>query len=271
MDGYLEKRLQAPGSSTLVGSVSAGATSINAASTLTLDNLAEQAVILDSGNGSQETALIQPGGVSVTSWASPYPGTITLATPLQFGHSNGASVTYVYQEVSETGRASTTDPYSEALMSQAAQLALAHLPPIHIGLNRIQFLKHYPIINVLRVEHAYSFTTDYNLLYNSSDPTFAGGIIVEPTAGFFRYKIGTVVIPEGFTRTTYVGGYEVIPDDIKQACAYYMADEMRFFVDPYLATDTGMGKRRLAFPLTQGKSPAVQMAEDILENYRRTV
>lgn len=268
-DGYCSKRLQAPGSSTLVGGVSAGATQINVASTLTLDNQSEQAVMLDTGNATQETALIQPGGVQVTSWVSPYPGTITLATGLQFGHSNGASATYVYQEVGETGRASMSDPYTEALMSQAAQLALAHLPPVHVGLNRIQFLKNYPILSVLRVEHSYSFDTTYNLLYSSSDPTFTGGIIVEPTAGFFRYRVGTVVIPEGFTRTTYTGGLLSIPDDVKLACAYYFMDEMLAFVNPYGAVDVSMGKRRQSFALAQGKSRNTDMAEEILESYRR--
>src|SRR5690348_9568551 len=78
-DNFCQKRLGAPGSTTLVGNPSAGAMSINVASTLSLDNLAEQAVILDMGLGSQETALIQPGGVKVnTPWVSPYPGTLAL-------------------------------------------------------------------------------------------------------------------------------------------------------------------------------------------------
>lgn len=271
VDGYCEKRLQAPGTTTLSASASAGAPSISVTSTLTLDNLAENAVILDSGLGSQETVLIQPGGVSVTSWQSPYPGTLTLATPLQFGHSNGAAVQFVYQEVNETRRASMADPYSEALQSQAAQLALAHLPPVHVGLNRIQFVNHYPIITVLLVEHAYSFDTTYNLIYQSNSTIYAGGIIVEPTAGFYRYRVGTVVIPEGFTRTTYIGGYEAIPDDVKLAAAYLLTDELAVFANPYGAVDSSMGKRRQAFTLAQGKTPNVQRAEAILEAYRRTV
>lgn len=271
VDGYCEKRIQAPGSSTISGNVSAGATSISVASTLTLDNLAEQAVIIDQGTGIQETALIQPGGVSVSAWTGPYPGTITLATGLQFGHSSGASVTYVYREVTETKRASMSDPYSEALQSQAAQLALAHLPPVHVGLNRIQFVNHYPIINVLLVEHAYSFDTTYNLIYQSSNSAFTGGIVVDPVSGFYRYRVGTVVIPEGFTRTTYTGGYQVVPDDVKLACSYLLTDELVVFANPYGAVDSSMGKRRQSWAMQQGKTPNVQRAENILEAYRRTV
>ncbi len=277
-DDFCGKRLGAPGSTTLSGSVSAGATSINVASTLTLDQLAEQAVILDMGLGTQETALIEPGGVTVNSpWASPYPGTLQLATPLQFGHSTGATVTYVYQEVDETGRASMSDPYSEALMSQAAQLALAHLPPVHVGLNRIQFLKNYPIINVLRVEHAYSFTTDYNLIYNSSDPTFSGGIIIEPTSGFYRYKIGSVVIPEGFTKTTYTAGLVNISDSIKLACASYLAAELVMFINFYGASTLRQEAVEVSFARYGGgkdKTPVAAFiadAEALLKPYRRIV
>ncbi len=271
VDGYCEKRIQAPGTTTLSGNVSAGASSISVASTLTLDNLAEQAVILDSGLGTQETALIQPGGVTVSAWNSPYPGTLALAAPLQFSHSSGATCQYVYQEVNETKRASMADPYSEALQSQAAQLALAHLPPVHVGLNRIQFVNHYPIINVLLVEHAYSFDTTYNLIYQSGNSAFTGGIIIEPTAGFYRYRVGTVVIPEGFTRTTYTGGYEAVPDDVKLACAYLLTDELAVFANPYGAVDSSMGKRRQSWAMQQGKTPNVVRAEAILEAYRRTV
>ncbi len=233
-------------------------------------------MILDLGLGTQEMALIQPGGVTVTGWQSPYPGTLTLAAPLQFGHSNGGSVTYVYQEVGETGRASMSDPYSEALQSQAAQLALAHLPPVHVGLNRIQFTNNYPIITVYLVEHAYSFDTTYNLLYSSSDATFQGGIIVEPTAGFYRYRVGTVVLPEGFTRTTYTGGYQVIPDDVKLACANFLAEELSVFTNPWGASSLKQEAveiqfRRYGSSQTLTYSPWVAQAYELLTPYKRQV
>lgn len=269
VDSRIEKRLQAPGSTTLTGNVSANASSINVASTLTLDELDEQAVMLDVGLGTQETVLIQPGGVTVTSWQSPYPGTLALATPLQFGHSNGASVQYVYQEVDETPSASMSDPWSEALESQAAQLALAHLPPVHTGLNRIQFLKNYPIINVYEVDHAYSFTTTYNVIYQSGVPSFVGGIIIEPASGWFRYNIGSVVLPQGLTRTTYTAGYQAIPDDVKRALVCYLKDEFQQFANPYGAVDSTMGKRKLSWAKQGGKSPNVQDAEAYLERFRR--
>ncbi len=241
------------------------------ASTLTLDNLAEQAVMVDAGNGLQETAQIQPGGVSVTGWTSPYPGTITLAAGLQFGHSNNAPVQFLYKEVSEAIKASQTAPYSEALQSQAAHLALAHLPPMHVGLTRIVFLKHYPVQTVYTVEHAYSFDTTYNPVYDASNPLDTGGIILEPIAGYLRFRVGTVVTPEGMVRTAYIGGFNSIPDDIKDACSYYLADELMRYSNPYMATDTTQGKRRQAFAMTGGKTPNVQMAEQCLINYRRTV
>jgi hypothetical protein len=272
-DSYCEKRLQAPGSTTLAASAIAGASSISVASTATLDNLSEQAAILDLNRSNQETVIIQSGGVAVTSWQAPYPGTITLdpSTPLQFSHSQGATVTYCYKEVREAITASQSDPYSEALMSQAAQLALAHLPPIHLGLTRLVFLKSYPIINVFALEHAYSFDTTYNLIYNNADPSFTGQIIVEPAAGFVRFRVGTVVLPQGLCRTTYTGGFTSIPDDIKDAVAYYLADDLMRISNPYMATDTTQGKRRQAYNMQAGRTPNVQMAEAILEPYRRHV
>lgn len=270
-DSYCEKRLQASGSSTLALAASANATSISVASTNTLDNLAEQAVIIDVGNSNQETIPILPGGVSVTTWTSPYPGVVQLAQPLQFGHLVGAPVQYVYKEVSEAIKASQSDPYSEALQSQAAQLALAHLPPMHVGLTRIAFLKQYPIQTVFTVEHAYSFDTTYNLIFNNSNPTFTGGIILEPNAGYIRFRVGTVITPEGMVRTTYTGGFDTIPDDIKEAVMWYMADSLSLFFNPTGAVDQQMGKRRQSAQLTQGKTPNVQRAEALLNHYRRRV
>lgn len=272
-DTYCEKRLQSPGTTTLAGSSSAGATSISVSSTLTLDNLSEQAAILDLGLATQETVLIQSGGVSVTSWQSPYPGTITLdpSTPLQFSHSAGASVQYCYKEVREASTASQSDPYSEALMSQAAQLALAHLPPIHLGLTRLVFMKNYPIIQVYTLEHCYSFDTTYNLIYNNANPTFTGQIVVEPAAGFIRFRVGTVVLPQGLTRTAYTAGFTSIPDDIRLAVSYFLADDMARISNPYGATDTTQGKRRQAYQFQQGKTPNVAMAQEILDDYRRRV
>ncbi len=227
--------------------------------------MAENAVVLEDGTGNQELVQITPGGVQVTNWTSPYAGTITLETPLQFGHSSGASVTYVYREVKTAGKASTGDPYSEALQSQAAQLALAHLPPMHVGLTRNCYLNHYPIITIRAIEHSYSFDSTYN-------PIDVQGISIEPTAGFYRFRIGTVITPEGLIRTTYTGGYSVIPDDIKEATMYYLADEMQRMSNPYGAVDVSMGKRRTAYTLTKGKTPAVQMAEAILDaGYRRRI
>lgn len=269
-DTFCEKRLQAVGSTTLSSSASAGAKNISVASTLTLDQEDEQAAIIDLGNSNQETVQIQSGGVAVT-WVSPYPGTLTLdpSTPLQFGHSSGATVTFLYREVRESMTASQSDPYSEALMSQAAQLALAHLPPIHIGLTRITFTKNYPIIQVFTVEHAYSFDTTYNLIFNNSDPTFNGQIIVEPAAGWIRYRVGTVILPQGFNRVLYLGGYSNVPDDIKLAVSYYIADDFQRISNPYGATDLSQGKRRTAYAFQKGKTPNVAMAEEVLSDYRR--
>lgn len=270
-DTFAEKRLGIPPATTLSSAATAGASSISVTSTLGLDELPEQAAIIDLGNSNQETVQIESGGVSVTNWQSPYPGAITLdpSTPLMFSHTQNATVTYCYREVREAITASQSDPYSEALMSQAAQLALAHLPPIHIGLTRLVFTKQYPIVQIYTLFHAYSFDTTYNLIYNNTDPTFNGQIIIEPYAGYCRFRVGTVVLPQGFCQTTYVGGHSVIPDDVKLAASYYMADIFQQMANPYMATSMRQGQRSQSYQMQGGKSPAVQAAETILDNYRR--
>lgn len=268
-DSYCEKRLQAPGSSTLSQIANAGTTSISVGSTLTLDDKDEQAVIIDPGTGIQEIVGIVPGGVAVTSWTGPYPGTLTLDAPLQFSHSQNAVVQYIYKEVREAIKASQSDPYSEALQSQAAQLALAHLPPMQVGLTRIVFTKSYPIQTIFTVEHAYSFDTQYNLIYNSANPVFNGTVIVEPAAGYFRFKVGTVVTPEGMVRVAYSGGFSVIPDDIKLAVTYYLADDLARMSNPYGAVSVRQGARSQSFQIQQGKTGNVEMAQEILDNFRR--
>src|SRR6266566_788257 len=81
VDGACHKKVIAPGTTTIAtgGGISAGATSVNLTSTLGLGNGQEEAVILGVGLGSQEIVPIQPGGANVSSWISPYPGTIQLA------------------------------------------------------------------------------------------------------------------------------------------------------------------------------------------------
>src|SRR5438874_2506649 len=113
VDGFCKRRLQTIGSTTISGSstIVAGSTSLPIVSTLTFDNKDEQAVTIGTG-GTQETILIQSGGVSVTSFTSPYPGTLTLDTPTQFNHSVGESVVGIYKEVTEAGGVSSGDSFS---------------------------------------------------------------------------------------------------------------------------------------------------------------
>jgi hypothetical protein len=266
-DSFCERRLQAPGTTTLSALANAGDTTITVASTLTLDNLDEQAVVLDTG-GTQETVLIQAGGVQVSSYTSPYPGTITLASPLQFGHSNGAPVLLCYKEVVEAGTASRSDPYSEALQTQAAQLALAHLPAMQVGLTRIVFTKAYPIQVVYTVEHAYSFDTTYNLIFNNADPSNTGGIILEPTQGYYRFMTGTVVTPEGMVRTKYIAGFNTIPDDVKRAVILYLTDDIEQMTNPFRLKAQKQGKLSSEW---DRKYTNADEAERILKRYKRSV
>lgn len=268
-DNYCQKRLQAPGSTTLSANVSAGTTSISVTSTLTLDNLAEQAVIIGSG-ATQETVQIVPGGVTLTATAgvmlTPYPGLLALATPLQYGHSSGESIQGCYMEVTEAGSSSSSDPYTESLQTQAMQLALAHLPPARQALTRVVFLKTYPIISIYNIEHAFSFVNQFNKV----DLTIESRV---DTEGWYRFNVGTVVLREGLMRTTYTAGYQVVPDDVKTACSYYLAEQMLQMMNPFGVAQITMGKRSQRWDTSKGSSLSslTGMAEELLRRYKRTI
>ena len=263
-DNFTQKRLQAPGSTTLASGVSAGATSISVASTLTLDSLSEQAVTINPGGSSQETIIINPGGVTVSAWTSPYPGTLSLQTVCVNGHSSGETVQFVYKEVTEAGSSSSSDPYTEALQTQAMQLALAHLPPARTALTRVVYTKNYPIINLISIEHAFSFVNQFNQVDMSIES-------VVPAEGWVRFNVGTVVLREGLMRTTYTGGYSVVPDDIKQATSLYLAEQLAQYANPFGLQQLTMGKRTQRWDTSKAKHFLVEEAEDILKKYRRII
>lgn len=265
VDNACRKRIGAPGATTVgTGGIAAGASLLPVTSTLGIDDLAENAVIIDTG-ANQETILVQPGGVAPTlPLQAPYPGTIQLATPAAYAHSAGATVQYVYQEVDETGRSSSSDLYAEAF-TQEAQIALAHAPILSRGMDftRKVFLKQYPIIGtILKCEHAYSFDNQYIAIDQTS-------LAIDPAAGFYTFRIGTIILPQGLVRTTYQAGYQVVPDDLKQATAFFFADMMADFFNPAGAVETQMGKRKQVFLTKDGKTYNQVRAEALCARYRR--
>jgi hypothetical protein len=267
VDTYCRKRIQAPGASTLSANALAGALSISVASTLTLDNEAEQAVQIGTG-GTQEIVPIAPGGITVTSWATPYPGTIALAQPLVYSHNSGDACQYLYQEVSITSHASSEDPFSEAF-TQEAQLAQIHAPVLAKGidLTRIIFLKHYPVASttsILRMEYTYSYDTTYYQIIPIA-------VAVTPASGFTRFRVGTVILPNANFRTTYIGGYGVVPDDVKLACEDYVRDEVSKYFNPLGLLSQHLGKRSSTYRSGTVGSPNVQDAQCILKKYRRNI
>lgn len=261
-DTFCQKRLQAPGSTTLLSSVSAGATTLSVVSALTLDDLSEQAVIINPGGSTQETLLIDSGGVNVTTWVYPYPATLTLHDACAYGHNAGEPISFVYKEVTEAGSSSSSDPYTEALQTQAMQLALAHLPPARTALTRVVFLKAFPIIKLYEIEHAFSFVNQFNVIDLSIES-------VVHAEGWYRFNVGSVILREGLMRTTYTGGFEIIPDDIKVACSYYLAEQLMMQVNPFGLQQLTMGKRTQRWNTARPKNFLAEQAEDILKRYKR--
>lgn len=267
VDNYARKRIGAPGSTTVgTGGIAAGATALPVASTLGFDGGQEQAVILGSG-GTQEIIPVLPGGVQVTTWTSPYPGTLALAQGTAYSHSAGEAVVGCYQEVSTVGSSGSSDVYSESLLAlnQAAQIAQAHAPHFDTsGLTRIIFLKHYPIVPpILRMEHMLPIDTQYSTL----DASQVG---IQAAAGYLRLPIGSFVLPEGLFRTTYRAGYSYVPEDIQEATALYAADELQAMISKG-AYENMSGKVKNRFRSDQAAtSTYVQDAQAIIDNgYRR--
>jgi hypothetical protein len=268
VDNYARKRIVRPGATTIgTGGISQGGTSLPVASTLGFDNGQEQAVIIGTG-GTQEIVPILPGGVQVSSWSSPYPGTLTLASGVLYSHSTGEAVTGCYQEVSTVGSSGSSDVYSESLLAlnQAAQLAQAHAPSFDTsGLTRIIFLKCYPIVPpILKMEHMLPIDSQYSTL-NASE------VGIQTAAGYLRLPIGSFVLPEGLFRTTYKAGFASAPDDIMDATAWYAADELQTMLSQG-AYQVQMGKRNVRYGNgNQIKSSYQLKAEDIIDsgNYRR--
>jgi hypothetical protein len=269
-DAYCKKRLQAPQSTTLLGVgtvIPAGGTSVPVTSTLGWDGRGDEAVVLNPGGGTQEIIPLAPGGVQMNApVASPYPGTLTLAYGTQFAHSAAEPVAGCYQEVTMAGSSSSSDVWSESQLTQQSQIAQAHAPTIGQGSNltRLVFVKHYPIIQILKSEHAYPFNTQYVELDVPS-------LIIEAMSGFYKFPLGSVVIPQGYVRTTYTAGFQFVPDAVKNATAYYLADEFLVFSNAAGALSQTLGHRTQSFVQNNGKTLWVQKAEQELDdaNLRR--
>ncbi len=260
VDGYCRKRVVQPGTTTLATGIGPGATSLSVASTLNFDNGQEQAVWINPNGATAEIVPLAPAPVTVSSWVSPYPGSLALAQGTQYAHVQGETVQGLYQEVSTVGSSGSSDVYSESLLqlNQAAQLARAHAPQFDTsGLTRVIFLKQYPIISLLKLEHMLPIDTSYETLDASQ-------IGIQPAAGYLRLPIGSFVLPEGLFRTTYTAGYQNASEEVQQATALYAADLLQNMVT-LGAAQSQQGKLRLvAGQPTQYKSRYVQEAEEIL-------
>lgn len=260
---FCGRRLQAPGQTTLLQSASIGDNQVYLTSTLTLDEKDEQALIIGSGN-TQETVAIFSGGITVTSWTNPYPGTVNITTPLLYNHSAGEPVQMAYQEMEEivdAGNPVTNDPYAEIVQTRTSPLTLTYVPPLGNTLTRTIFLKTYPILNLLAIDYSY-----FSSIWSSID--FSDGLSIVPNEGWYEFRVGQILLRDGIMRTTYIGGYQVIPDDIKLATSYYFAEQAMQMINPYGLIGLTMGKRSYRWEMRSEKSPLSAQAEDILCKYQ---
>jgi hypothetical protein len=267
---YTKRRLQAPQSTTVASpGATAGSTSLPVTSTLGTDNLEEFAVMVGTG-GAMETILLQPGGIQVSSYTAPYPGTFTLASPLVNNHEPGDPVVGIYIETRKTGSSSDTDIY-EDVVTQQAQIAAVHgggYDFLNADRTRYHWLDQYPLIGILGMLHAYPYTAEYQAVDVPS-------LLITPNVSRVKFPVGTFILANGLLKTTYTAGYEIIPDDIQEAVINYLKEDLSNFVNPYGVAQQTQGKRAVVFNRSTGgagstaKSLNVQAAEAALEGYKR--
>ncbi len=260
VDGYCKKRIGAPGNTTVgTGGIAAGATVLPVASTLGFDGGQEEALILGTG-GTQEILPVVPGGIAVTSWVAPYPGTITLASPAAYSHLAGESVAGCYQEVSTVGSSGSSDAYSDELimLSQEAQIAAAHAPFATVDLTRVIFLKQYPILSLYAMEYMLPIDTVYQSLAVSN-------VGISPASGYLRLPLGSFVLPNGLIKTTYSAGFQFVPDEVQQATAWYAADELQTIISHGAVQMQQVKQRGVYATKKDGVSLFEQRAQNLLD------
>jgi hypothetical protein len=264
-DRFCKRRLGAPGSTTVgTGGCIAGATLIPLTSTLAIDNLDEQVMLIGSG-GSLETLTIVSGSAKPASpLVPPYPGTVKVATPCQFNHPNGDSVQVAYQETRHVGSSSGQDLY-EDVVTQQAQIAAAHaggFSTLEGDRARHHWLWQYPLVTILDMQHAYPYTNQYQEVDLPS-------LLLEPDRSHIKFPVGTFILSGGMLKTVYTAGYQAVPDDIVEAVSYFVGDELRLFSNAENAIQKQILRRNVKFSNAVGKTQYVYQAEEALADYVR--
>jgi hypothetical protein len=253
------RRLGLQGATTLTQAALAAGRTLQVASVIGFDAGAEDVVLL----GTERLAVT---GVAAASYGTgAYPGTITLATPLAGTYSAGTTVQAALVE-RRTVRGGAYDKDESAyLLSQQAQMALAHAPEDDVSdlVPRV-FLSSPPVVRILTMEVILRYGTAPVLL--NAPPS------ISPELGIYRFPIGTYVPQGSEVQTTYCGGYGTVPDDVAEAVELLAADSLAR-ANPLRAQ--GFGSARTADEavsygaLVGGRSVAAQEAAALLAPYLR--
>lgn len=253
-DTFCQRALGMPQSTTLSLAANAGDTAISITSTLTVDNNSDLAFTVGAGT-TKETVMVSAGGVNTTSYVSPYPGTIRLASPLVYAHAQGEVAIGCYQEITEVDKTLDSNPFRNRSDLQNYGLALGYVP-LESSYAYTVILSEYPINTITLIEYASGYSNTFQLITTTPQ--------INPDIGCYRFGMTGWRWRDGLIRTTYTGGYVQVPDDIKIACSYYFAAQMEQIVNPFSAASTHMGKHSLNFSF---KSKHTAAAEEILSSY----
>lgn len=271
VDRFTRRKIGAPLATTIdpaSSGVLIGATTIPVTSTLSIDSTENQCVVLGSSqSGNYEIVPIT--SVTTTNYAT-LQGTVTLATGTTYAHPINEPLQYAWRETYEVGSSSSIDEFTEAI-TQQAQIAAAHQPVLTGGnMVRVIYTNSYPIQHLLDVQGSYSYSNGYF-------PIESTGAIIVPTEGYFLIPLGEPLYEGSFTQTTYIGGFTNVPEDIKSAVMWYVADEMMLTNYAYAQGMVRMTEGKVTQqwqPMNaQGKSVFVQNAENLLKQggYMRRV
>jgi hypothetical protein len=165
-----------------------------------------------------------------TSSGGVYSGDVYLMGSLGNDYSAGGPVQAYRQSFYLVGGHSI-DPQDTAPMTQAGQLAEMHRPPIAVGGSaRRMFVPEQPLWQVQAMYQTLPWT----------------GVETGPIdiSGIYVSRHGAIQLPIGFYnprgtkwRIVYRAGYDVVPEDVRDACHLYMADKVARMANP-LGADT---------------------------------
>ncbi|HLG72141.1 MAG TPA: hypothetical protein VFE42_20675 [Chloroflexota bacterium] len=262
VDRYCLRKFGLPGSTTVRTAAAAGSATLELTSILNIDGDAGMVLVINAGGATQEQ--VQIAGYAPPDFTTPgYPATVSLVpgTTTRFAHNAGEPVqAYYYEQYNAWGGAtSKMDQYFD--FTQQGQIAEAHAPRLGIGENvRTVFLKNMPIVQIYGVAIVYPWA-------NVQDIGVPGDLRISTAEGWYNFPIGWFDPQDSLVITTYLAGFQTVPDDVQDAVIYETAAAFGFGSNPLGLISARRGDGSATFATSQGRNLLCQQSYDILESW----